>query len=170
MSAPAAPPSSPPEALSTSEGGSARTIGKDEVNRQVRLPHGGRLRTLPFRPVSRVLCHGTRRVGAAGLPFVPAGAGRTRSGDPEGGGLDINMPMSLGLIWSILCGDLLTDLEYLTRPYEVNSRPDRFVLQECVEHLYGVFLHRPDAKQAKWARSPGMLRAAISPCALRNVP
>src|SRR5271169_154792 len=36
-------------------------------------------------------------------------------------GLEINMPLSLGLIWGILCADLLTDLEYMTRPYEVKA-------------------------------------------------
>jgi len=65
-------------------------------------------------------------------------------GSADGGGLDINMPMSLGLIWSILCGDLLVDLEYMTRPYEVNPGQTDQVLKECVEYLYDVFLHRPD--------------------------
>jgi predicted nucleotide-binding protein (sugar kinase/HSP70/actin superfamily) len=41
-------------------------------------------------------------------------------GAADGGGLEINMPLSLGMIWGILCADLLMDLEYMTRPYEVN--------------------------------------------------
>jgi predicted nucleotide-binding protein (sugar kinase/HSP70/actin superfamily) len=49
-------------------------------------------------------------------------------GPGNGGGLDINMPMSLGIIWSILCGDLVTDLEYATRPYEVNKGQTELVL------------------------------------------
>ena len=43
----------------------------------------------------------------------------------KGGGLEINMPLSLGIVWAILCGDILTDMEYLTRPYEVNPGADR---------------------------------------------
>ncbi len=65
-------------------------------------------------------------------------------GEGNGGGLEINMPMSLGLIWSILCGDLLVDLEYMTRPYEVNPGQTDAVLKESVEYLYEVFLHRPN--------------------------
>ena len=65
-------------------------------------------------------------------------------GSSEGGGLDINMPLSLGLIWSILCGDLLTDLEYMTRPYEVNPGRTEQILKESVEYLYGVFRDRPN--------------------------
>ena len=44
----------------------------------------------------------------------------------KGGGLEINMPLSLGIVWAILVGDILTDMEYLTRPYEVNpGRPTK---------------------------------------------
>jgi predicted nucleotide-binding protein (sugar kinase/HSP70/actin superfamily) len=61
----------------------------------------------------------------------------------EGGGLEINMPLSLGLIWGILCADVLTDLEYMTRPYEVNPGQTAQVLKESVEHLYRAFVQRP---------------------------
>lgn len=58
-------------------------------------------------------------------------------------GLEINPPLSLGLIWAILCGDLLTDLEYMTRPYEVVPGETNRVLKESVECLYQVFRNRP---------------------------
>src|SRR5262245_58780117 len=38
-------------------------------------------------------------------------------GSGDGGGLEINLPLSLGIIWAILCADQLVDLEYMTRPY-----------------------------------------------------
>lgn len=58
-------------------------------------------------------------------------------------GLEINMPLSLGLIWGILCADLLTDLEYMTRPYEVNPGQTDRVLKKSIEYLYTIFLERP---------------------------
>jgi predicted nucleotide-binding protein (sugar kinase/HSP70/actin superfamily) len=64
-------------------------------------------------------------------------------GDAAGGGLEINMPLSLGLIWAILCGDVITDLEYATRPYEVNPGQTDAVLKECIEYMYQVFHDRP---------------------------
>lgn len=64
-------------------------------------------------------------------------------GSNGGGGLEINLPLSLGLIWGILCGDLVTDLEYMTRPYEVQPGQTGQVLKESVEHLYEVFHQRP---------------------------
>ena len=65
-------------------------------------------------------------------------------GSADGGGLEINLPLSLGIIWGILCADQLTDLEYMTRPYEVHAGETDRVLQECVEYLYKVFRNRPD--------------------------
>jgi len=65
-------------------------------------------------------------------------------GATGGGGLDINLPLSLGLVWSILCGDVITDLEYATRPYEVTPGQTDRVLKECVEDMYEIFRNRPD--------------------------
>lgn len=65
-------------------------------------------------------------------------------GSGDGGGLEINMPLSLGLIWAILCADLLMDLEYMTRPYEVHPGQTDRVLKDSVEYLYGVFRQRPN--------------------------
>ena len=63
--------------------------------------------------------------------------------DSEGGGLQVNLPFSLGTIWAILISDQLMDLEYMTRPYEVVPGQTDKVLNECVEYLYGVFKNRP---------------------------
>jgi predicted nucleotide-binding protein (sugar kinase/HSP70/actin superfamily) len=65
-------------------------------------------------------------------------------GSADGGGLEINMPLSLGMIWGILCADLLMDLEYMTRPYEVNQGQTDRVLKESIEYLYDKFRNRPD--------------------------
>jgi predicted nucleotide-binding protein (sugar kinase/HSP70/actin superfamily) len=62
----------------------------------------------------------------------------------DGEGLEINIPLRLGVVWGILCADLLTDLEYNTRPYEVNPGQTDLVLKESVEYLYQIFRNRPD--------------------------
>ncbi len=70
-------------------------------------------------------------------------------GAADGGGLEINPPLSMGVIWAILIGDLLTDLEYLTRPYEVTPGETDRVLKESVELLYHAFRNRP-TRGKKW--------------------
>ncbi len=70
-------------------------------------------------------------------------------GAANGGGLEINLPFTAGIIWAILCGDLLTDLEYMTRPYEVHPGETERVLRDSVEYLYEVFRNRP-IRGKKW--------------------
>ena len=68
----------------------------------------------------------------------------------KGGGLEINMPLSLGIVWAILCGDILTDMEYLTRPYEVIPGQTDKVMQESADYLFEVFQKRP-IRTNKWS-------------------
>jgi predicted nucleotide-binding protein (sugar kinase/HSP70/actin superfamily) len=67
----------------------------------------------------------------------------------KGGGLEINMPLSLGIVWAILCGDMLTEMEYLTRPYEVTPGQTDKVLKESADYLFEVFQKRP-IRGKKW--------------------
>ena len=46
---------------------------------------------------------------------------RMDQGAASGGGLEINMPLTLGAVWAILCTDVLQSLEYRVRPYEIEA-------------------------------------------------
>jgi len=83
-------------------------------------------------------------------------------------GLEINLPLSLGLVWAILCGDVLTDLEYLTRPYEVVPGQTDKVLRDCAEYLYEVFRNRP-LQGKKWKTAAWHLLGSYFTNALREV-
>jgi len=60
-----------------------------------------------------------------------------------GDGLDLNLPVTLGCLWAIFCTDLVQDLEYQVRPYEVVSGQTEAVVKESIELLYQVFRNRP---------------------------
>ena len=64
-------------------------------------------------------------------------------GPSGGGGLEINMPLSLGIVWSILSADVMTDMEYLIRPYETKRGETDQVLKDSIEDLYQSFRNRP---------------------------
>lgn len=70
-------------------------------------------------------------------------------GAVNGGGLEITMPFTTGLVWAFLCGDLLTDLEYMTRPYEVHPGETDRVLRQSIDELYEAFRKRP-FRGEKW--------------------
>lgn len=67
----------------------------------------------------------------------------------NGDGLEINLPFTMGAVWAILCADVLQDLEYQTRPYEVIPGRTAEVVKESVEYLYDVFRKRPSVGK-KW--------------------
>lgn len=64
-------------------------------------------------------------------------------GETEGGAIDMSMPFTTAAYMAVLVGDILTDLEYITRPYEVVPGTTDRVLKECADYLYGVFKNRP---------------------------
>jgi predicted nucleotide-binding protein (sugar kinase/HSP70/actin superfamily) len=60
-----------------------------------------------------------------------------------GDGLNLNLPVTLGCLWAIFCTDLVQDLEYQVRPYEVVPGQTDAVVKESVELLYEAFRNRP---------------------------
>jgi predicted nucleotide-binding protein (sugar kinase/HSP70/actin superfamily) len=60
-----------------------------------------------------------------------------------GDGFDLGLPTTLGCLWAIFCTDLVQNLEYQVRPYEVVPGQTDAVVRECVEHLYQAFRNRP---------------------------
>lgn len=85
----------------------------------------------------------------------------------SGGGLDLDFPMTLGCLWGIFCTDLLQDLEYQVRPYEVVPGHTDAVVKESVEHLYEAFRHRP--RHGPWRSISWHLTTSYFTRALREI-
>ncbi|MCS6804029.1 MAG: hypothetical protein RMM98_00150 [Acidobacteriota bacterium] len=86
----------------------------------------------------------------------------------NGGGLNFSLPFSMGVVWAILCADILTDMEYLTRPYEVIPGQTDQVMQESIEYLYEVFRNRP-IRGKKWGNLAWHLTTSYFTEALKEV-
>ena len=89
-------------------------------------------------------------------------------GDLHGGGLRIDLPFSLGALWAVMVTDVLQDLEYQVRPYEVVPGETDRVVQACVDHLVTVFRARP-RRGRKWGTLAWHLTTDYFKCALREV-
>ncbi len=89
-------------------------------------------------------------------------------GAVPGGGLEITMPLTIGVVWAILCTDVLQSLEYQTRPYEVQKGQTDAVVRESVGHLCEVFRRRP-AHGKKWGVLGWHLTTGYFTAALREV-
>jgi predicted nucleotide-binding protein (sugar kinase/HSP70/actin superfamily) len=89
-------------------------------------------------------------------------------GAAEGGGLDLNLPFTLGAIWGVLAADLVQDLEYQTRPFEVRPGETQRVARESIEHLYEAFRDSP-ACGKKWTAPLWYLTSSYFEQAMRDV-
>lgn len=85
----------------------------------------------------------------------------------SGGGLDLDFPMTLGILWGIFCTDLVQDLEYQVRPYEIVPGHTDAVVKESVEHLYEAFRHRP--RHGPWRSISWHLTTSYFTRALREI-
>jgi predicted nucleotide-binding protein (sugar kinase/HSP70/actin superfamily) len=84
-----------------------------------------------------------------------------------GDGLDLNLPMTLGCLWAIFCTDLVQDMEYQVRPYEVVPGQTEAVVKESVEYLYERFRTRP--ARGTWSSVAWHLTTPYFARALREV-
>src|SRR5438067_6330462 len=60
-----------------------------------------------------------------------------------GDGLDLNLPLTLGLLWGIFVSDPVQDLEYQVRPYEGVAGATDAGVTESIECRDGLLRHRP---------------------------
>jgi predicted nucleotide-binding protein (sugar kinase/HSP70/actin superfamily) len=74
---------------------------------------------------------------------------RFDQGALAGGGLEMNLPLTMGAVWGVLCADVVQGLEYRTRPYEVVPGQTDEVVRECMEYLAERFRNRPK-RGKKW--------------------
>ena len=89
-------------------------------------------------------------------------------GAAEGGGLELNLSFTMGAIWAVLLADLVQDLEYQTRPFEVVPGETERVVKESVEYLHEVLRNSP-VRGRKWSAPLWYLGTNYFVKALREV-
>jgi predicted nucleotide-binding protein (sugar kinase/HSP70/actin superfamily) len=70
-------------------------------------------------------------------------------GAAAGGGLELNLPFTLGAVWAVVLADAVQDMEYQVRPYEVKPGATAQAAKDGVEILYQAFHKRP-RRGEKW--------------------
>jgi len=89
-------------------------------------------------------------------------------GETAGGGLELNLPFTLGAIWAVMVSDVVQNLEYQTRPYEVVPGETEQVSRQSVEYLYEVFRTAP-VRGGKWGSALWYAGSAYFVKALKEV-
>jgi len=90
-----------------------------------------------------------RNLGLESFRLYLLAQGELDQGAVEGGGLELDTPFALAVIWALLASDVVQDLEYQTRPYEVVPGATERAVQAAVEELYEAFRRQP-RRGRKW--------------------
>jgi predicted nucleotide-binding protein (sugar kinase/HSP70/actin superfamily) len=91
-----------------------------------------------------------RNVGLESFRLFLLAQNSLDQGTAMGDGLQIDVPLTLGAVWAFLCTDVLQDLEYQVRPYEVTAGSTDRAVKAAVEELYEAFRQRPH-RGGKWS-------------------
>jgi predicted nucleotide-binding protein (sugar kinase/HSP70/actin superfamily) len=128
----------------------AQEIGKENVARNYAYITAGSCGACRFGQYHQSYELALRNLGLEDFRLFLLDQGRIDQGAASGGGLDINMPLTLGAMWGILCTDVLQNLEYQTRPYEVEAGATQRAVEASVDCLSDAFRKRPN-RGKKWS-------------------
>ena len=84
-----------------------------------------------------------RNIGMESFRMFLLAQNELDQGAVNGGGLEMNMALTMGVVWAVLAADAIQDMEYQIRPFEVNEGETERVVKESVEYLYDVFAKAP---------------------------
>lgn len=131
--------------------GEAQRIGAEEVANRYVYVTAGSCGACRFGQYHQSYELALRNSGLESFRMFLLGQDGVDQGAAPGGGLELNLPFTLGAVWAVVLADVVQDMEYRTRPFEVNSGETDRVAREAIEYLHEVFRRRP--KQSEGMRS-----------------
>jgi predicted nucleotide-binding protein (sugar kinase/HSP70/actin superfamily) len=146
----------------------AEKIGKENVARNYAYVTAGSCGACRFGQYHQSYELALRNIGLEDFRLFLMDQSRMDQGAAKGGGLEINMPLTLGGVWAILCTDVLQDMEYRIRPYEVEAGATQRAVERSVDYLCEVFRKRPH-RGKKWSTLAWHLSTSYFVNALREV-
>jgi predicted nucleotide-binding protein (sugar kinase/HSP70/actin superfamily) len=127
----------------------AKRIGAERVSREYVYVTAGSCGACRFGQYHQSYELALRNVGLDAFRMFLLAQENLDQGAAEGGGLDLNLPFTLGAVWAIVVTDVVQDLEYQVRPYEARKGETDKASRESVEYLHDVFRKRP-RRGEKW--------------------
>ena len=146
----------------------AKMIGAEQVSQRYIYVTAGSCGACRFGQYHQSYELALRNVGLDSFRMFLLGQEGLDQGPTAGGGLELNLPFTLGAVWAIILTDVVQDMEYQIRPFEVNPGETARVARESIEHLYEVFLKRP-RRGKKWGALAWHLGTGYFAKAMREV-
>jgi len=130
--------------------GKARDLGAAEVTERYVYVTAGSCGACRFGQYHQSYELALRNSGLDSFRMFLLGQDGLDQGAAAGGGLDLNLPFTLGAVWAIVLSDVVQDLEYQLRPYELRKGDTEKAARESIEYLHEIFRKRP-ARGTKWS-------------------
>jgi len=121
----------------------ADRIGAEEVAKRFAYVTAGSCGACRFGQYHQSYELALRNLGLESFRMFLLGQEGLDQGPAAGGGLELNLPFTLGAVWSIILTDVVQDLEYQVRPYEVTPGATERAARESVEILHEALRRRP---------------------------
>ncbi len=148
--------------------GEAKRIGPEEVAKKYIYVTAGSCGACRFGQYHQSYELALRNVGLEQFRMFLLAQDGIDEGAAVGDGLELNTRFVASAIWSIMAADVLQDLEYQIRPYEVKPGETERVVKESVELLSETFRHAP-IPEGKWTAPLWFLSTGHYLKALREV-
>jgi predicted nucleotide-binding protein (sugar kinase/HSP70/actin superfamily) len=145
----------------------SKAIGADEVNKRYVYLTAGSCGACRFGQYHQSYELALRNTGLEAFRMFLLAQDQMDQKAVMGDGLDFNLPITFGCLWAIFCADLVQDLEYQVRPYEVEAGRTDAVARESVDYLCEVFKNRPSKES--WRAVTWHLTTPYFARALREV-
>jgi len=146
----------------------AKRIGAEEVNKKYIYVTAGSCGACRFGQYHQSYELALRNAGLDSFRMFLLGQEGLDQGAQAGGGLELNLPFTLGAVWAIVLSDVIQDLEYQVRPFEVKPGETARAARESVEVLYEAFRKRPKRGE-KWGALAWHLATPYFVKAMREV-
>jgi predicted nucleotide-binding protein (sugar kinase/HSP70/actin superfamily) len=129
--------------------GRAKELGANEVAERYIYVTAGSCGACRFGQYHQSYELALRNSGLDAFRMFLLGQEGLDQGAAAGGGLDLNLPFTLGAAWAVVLADVVQDMEYQVRPYEVKPGETVRAAKDGVEILHEAFRKRP-RRGEKW--------------------
>jgi predicted nucleotide-binding protein (sugar kinase/HSP70/actin superfamily) len=145
----------------------ASEIGAEEVSRQYVYMTFGACGACRFGQYHQSYELALQNVGLESFRMFLLAQGLEQD-QARGDGLELNFPLLLGIAWAVILTDVVQDLEYQTRPFEVTPGATTRAARESIDYLYDVFRRMP-RRGEKWTALAWHLTTGYFTRAVREV-
>lgn len=125
------------------------SLGSERVNRDYVYLTAGACGACRFGQYHQSYEMALRNIGLDAFRMFLLGQTKLDQGSVLGGGLKLDMPLTIGAVAAAMISDIVRDMEFQLRPYEIVPGSSERASKAAIEELHAAFVARP-RRGRKW--------------------